>query len=97
MIDRQILLNEAAKAIAAYGSNRLSLSGLVNRLESVKDALTEGGVEFSEEVDKDLLQLEIINSLIASGDNASLSEQDLTDIGAYLRHITDEFRRVDQA
>lgn len=96
MIDYQILISEALKAIAEYESNSLSLGGLVNRLESLRDALADGGIELGDDMDKDLLQLEIINSLIASGDQAGLSNQDLTDIASYLRRIADEFRRADQ-
>ena len=97
MANYQLLINEATKAIAEFGSKSLSLGGLVSRLESLKDALADAGIELSEAVDKQLLQLEIINSLVASGDQEAPSSQDLIDIESYLRHIEDEFRSAHRA
>ncbi len=94
MTDSNFLLDQATKAIADFESKSLSLGGLVNRLESIRDALADAGIELGEAVDKEILQLEIINSLVASGDQDAPSNQDLADIDSYLRHIGNELRGV---
>lgn len=94
MPTKQLLVEQALGAIAAFRSKSLSLGGLVSRLESLRDALADEGIGLGESVSREILQLEIINSLIASGDQAGPSSNDLADIELYLQHIGDQFRSV---
>lgn len=96
MADTNLLVEEGAKAIADFKSKSLSLGRLVNRLESIRDALAGAGIELGEVVDHEILQLEIINGLVASGDQAAPSDQDLVDIDSYLLHIGSQLREVCQ-
>ena len=87
MNDRGLLFVEMTKAIQSYRLRQLSLSGLVNRLEELAGALSDAGVEWCSDIDDFFLQLEIINSLVLSGDKPELTFDDVTDIEKYLELI----------
>lgn len=84
MSNRKPLFGEMTKAIQSYRLRQLSLNGLVNRLEELTNALSDAGVEWCSDIDDFLLQLEIINSLVLSGDKPELSLEDVKDIEKYL-------------
>lgn len=87
MSNRELFFAEMKKAIHLYRLNQLSLNGLVSRLEELAEAISNTGVEWRLNMDDCLLQLEIINSLILSGDMSELSLDDLRDIKEYLTSI----------
>jgi hypothetical protein len=90
MKKNKLLLGEMTKAILSYRAEKLTLGGLVNRLDELTEALAEDGVKWAIDIDDILLQLEIINSLMASGDKPSLSPDDIRDINGYLQLIESE-------
>ncbi len=90
MKNHKLLLGEMTEAIHSFRALKLTLGGLVNRLEELTDTLSEDGVKWTIDLDDILLQLEIMNSLVASGDKPSLSQDDLRDINGYLRLIEAE-------
>lgn len=90
MKNHKLLLGEMTAAILSYRAEKLTLGGLVNRLEELTEALAEDGVKWTVDIDDILLQLEIINSLVASGDKPSLSQDDMRDINEYLQLIEAE-------
>jgi hypothetical protein len=87
MSNRELLFEEMTKAIQSYRLRQLSLSGLVNRLEELAGALSDVGIAWCSDLDDFLLQLEIINSLVLSGDKPELTLDDVTDIEKYLELI----------
>ena len=93
MSNRALLLYEMSKALESYGSKLLSLSGLVNRLEELSEALSDGGIIWGVPIDEFLIQLEIINSLMLSGDRPELTADDVHDIDKYLMSIRSEINR----
>lgn len=90
MSNREMLLAEMISAISSYDSGKLTLNGLVKRLEELTAALANTGFVWQLDIEDCLLQMEIINSLILSGDKPSLSIEDISDIGTYLRSIEKE-------
>lgn len=90
MKNHKLLLGEMTAAILLYRAEKLTFGGLVNRLEELAEALAEDGVKWTVDIDDILLQLEIMNSLVASGDKPSLSQEDLRDVEGYLQLIEAE-------
>jgi hypothetical protein len=84
MSNRELLFAEMTVAIRSYRVRQLSLNGLVNRLEELTGALSDAGIEWRSDIDDFLLQLEIINSLVLSGDKSELALDDVKDIEEYL-------------
>jgi len=87
MKNRDILFEEMTTAILSFRGKALSLNALVNRLEELVGALAEAGTEWASDIDDTLLQLEIINGLLSSGDKSTLSPEDVKDIEAYLHSM----------
>lgn len=90
MGNRELLFDEMTSAIQAYRLRQLSLNGLVNRLEELTGALSDKGIEWCSDIDNFLLQLEIINSLVLSGDKPRLTADDVKDIEEFLGAIQRE-------
>ena len=90
MKNHKLLLGEMTAAILSYRAEKLTLGGLVNRLEELTEALAEDGVKWTVDIDNILLQLKIINSLVSSENKPSLSQDDMRDINEYLQLIEAE-------
>lgn len=95
MSNRGFLFGEMRKAIQSYRSRQLSLNALVSRLEELAGALSDAGTEWCSDVADFLLQLEIINSLLLSGDKPGLTLDDVKDIEKYLGLIELEITSQD--
>ena len=87
MKNRRHFFEEMTKAILSYRARTLSLNALVTRLEELVGALTEVETEWGVDIDDTLLQMEIMNSLLLSGDKSSLSPEDVKDLDVYLQSI----------
>lgn len=66
-------------------------------MEELVGALSDAGTKWCSDIDDFLLQLEIINSLLLSGDNPGLTLDDVTDIEKYLGLIDLEITSQDHA
>ena len=93
MSNKKMLMSEMINAILSYDSKKLNLNGLIYRLEELSEALADEGVKWQIDIDEYLLQMEIINSLVASGDNSCISAKDISEIGTYLRSIENEISK----
>lgn len=87
MNNQELLFGKMTNAIQAYRLRQLSLNGLVIRLEELTGALSDEGIKWSSDMDDLLLQLEIINSLVLSGDKPELALDDVKDIEEFLGAI----------
>jgi hypothetical protein len=90
MQNYEILAVEMIAAIHSFRAGKLSLGGLVNRLEELVAELSKKGIKWTIDIDEILLQLEIINSLVATEGALPISSDDVRDIGGYLESIEAE-------
>jgi hypothetical protein len=92
LVDKKILFDVILNAIIAYRSKNIGLLDLVNRLMSADHGLVATDYEWCCDIDEYITQMEIIYSLLASGDKVEYSAQDLADIDSYLIVIEKEIR-----
>lgn len=88
------LLQEIEQAIVLHQSHKLTLNGLVSRIEEVGHELNEIGFEWAIPFDDCILNLEIINSIILANEAMVTSEKDNLDIDLYLGRISAEINRI---
>jgi hypothetical protein len=91
-VNTRILFDVILNAIIGYRSRNIGLLDLVNRLMSADHGLVDADYEWSCDIDEYITQMEIIYSLLASGDKMEYSAQDLADIDSYLIVIEKEIR-----
>ena len=84
------IFQEIIAAINDYHLDKIGLLRLIDRLVELVDRLDDTGYTWKCDVDQYLTEMEIIYSLLASGDKEAYSQKDTDDIEFFLKTIESE-------